>query len=88
LVTAAQGAEEFYNLINEARYEDPKEAVRKDLLCRKAYVNHPKHFIIYNMVSKGFDEKISTCVDAVYSILGLESFTIFFKKYLLKKCEA
>lgn len=41
MVTAADGAEEFYaSLSNEARYESKDEAIEKDMKLRKAYMGH------------------------------------------------
>lgn len=42
LVTAADGAEEFYTKANnEARFEDVKEAVKSDKRTQLAWVGHP-----------------------------------------------
>ena len=41
MVTAADGAPEFYaSLNNEARYESPEEAIEKDKKLREAYMSH------------------------------------------------
>ena len=41
MVTAADGAEQFYaNLNNQARYESAEEAREKDLKIREAYLGH------------------------------------------------
>lgn len=42
LVTAADGAEDFYTsqVDGEPRYEDVKEACEKDELLRQAYMGH------------------------------------------------
>jgi hypothetical protein len=40
MVTAAEGAEEFYNFSNEARYESAQEARVRDHSLRKAYLGH------------------------------------------------
>jgi hypothetical protein len=49
LVTAADGAEEFYDqLTNEARYESRDEAIDKDKKLRAAYMGHPKWYLIDN----------------------------------------
>jgi len=40
MVTAADGAEKFYGMSNEARYESVQEAIEKDLKLREAYMGH------------------------------------------------
>jgi primase-polymerase (primpol)-like protein len=52
MVTAADGAEEFYaNLSNEARYESVEEAVEKDKKLREAYMGHKRWVMIDNNCS-------------------------------------
>lgn len=49
LVTAADGAEKFYDsATNEARYETIEEAREKDVRLREAYMSHPKWYLIDN----------------------------------------
>lgn len=49
LVTAADGAERFYdNTTNSARYESIEEARIKDVKLRNAYMTHPKWYLIDN----------------------------------------
>ena len=48
MVTAAEGAEEFYNLSNEARYEDAESARARDNALREAYLSHNKYMIVDN----------------------------------------
>jgi hypothetical protein len=59
LITAADGAIEFYNLEdNRIRYEiNPSEAIRVDKALRKAYSGHPDWLIIDNS-EVGFDRKM------------------------------
>jgi hypothetical protein len=59
LITAADGAIEFYNLEdNRIRYEiNPSEAIRVDKALRKAYSGHPDWLIIDNS-EIGFDRKM------------------------------
>ena len=53
LVSAADGAEEFYtNSNNQARYESIKEAIELDKKLINAWVGHPHFSIIHN--SYGF----------------------------------
>ena len=56
MVTAADGAEQFYNLDNFARYETVEEAVKTDKALQKAYIGHNKIFVIGN--EDGFNTKI------------------------------
>ncbi len=49
LVTAADGAEKFYDsATNDARYESIEEAREKDVRLREAYMTHPKWYLIDN----------------------------------------
>lgn len=86
LVTAADGAEDFYeNQTNEARYENIEQAKQQDERLRKAYFGHAKWFMIDNKHSKNFDDKINRCLEACYNILEMPSCVRFYKKFLLKK---
>lgn len=59
LVTAAEGAEKFYvTLTGEARYESVDEAKEKDEALRKAYMGHPKWYLIKNSDVSDFKDKI------------------------------
>ena len=40
MVTAADGAAEFYGYENEARFETPEEAIVRDKALRNAYLGH------------------------------------------------
>lgn len=49
LVTAADGASNFYaSLNNEAQYESVSEAIKKDKILRAAYMGHQKWVIVSN----------------------------------------
>lgn len=49
MVTAADGAQNFYDsLTNAARYETVEEAVAKDKRLREAYMGHQKWLLIDN----------------------------------------
>ena len=68
LITAANGAEEFYTLSNnEARVESPEEARKLDELGILSYENHPKFYIFDN--STNFQKKIDRLLEKVYFIL-------------------
>lgn len=70
LVTAADGAEAYYTLENnEARTETAEEARSLDCLTRKAWVGHPKLFVLDN--STDFEGKLNKLVDIVTDLVGL-----------------
>lgn len=48
MVTAADGASEFYNKGNAARYEDIKNAIEVDHRLRHAYFGHARFYIVDN----------------------------------------
>ena len=48
MVTAADGASEFYNKVNVARYEDIKSAIEVDHRLRHAYFGHARFYIVDN----------------------------------------
>lgn len=83
MVTAADGAEEFYNKGNEARYENLRQAVDVDLRLRHAYLGHHSFYIVDNGVTH-FSSKIDKCVDIVSKIIGMPSPSHHHKKFLIK----
>ena len=82
MVTAAEGAEDFYNFSNEARYENAEQARARDLKLRQAYLGHNKFMIVDN-ASTSFEEKIRKCLGLVSSVVGLPTDAQIFKKYLV-----
>jgi hypothetical protein len=48
MVTAADGASEFYNKGNAARYEDINNAIEVDHRLRHAYFGHARFYIVDN----------------------------------------
>ena len=54
LVTAADGAEKFYNFENEARSESIEESKELDKKLINAWVGHPHFSIIQNQTGKTF----------------------------------
>lgn len=69
LVTAADGAEEFYTLSNNsARTETPAQAILADRKTMDSWLGHNKFEIIDN--SKTFDDKIHRVIKAIYQELG------------------
>lgn len=57
MVTAADGAEEFYDYANEARYENLDQARDRDKRLRDAYLGHHRYFMVDNN-HKNFSEKV------------------------------
>lgn len=83
LVTAAQGATDFYtNSNNEARYEGIEEAKALDQKLVNAWVGHP-HFSIIQNNFQTFQMKIDNCLETVLKFIGLPSPSTFIKKFLL-----
>ena len=73
LVTAADGAEEYYTTANNgARTETAEQARHLDSLVRKAWGEHPTHFTVDNSGKGGFAEKQQRVVDTVLKIVGVE----------------
>ncbi len=48
MVTAAEGAEEFYDYGNEARFENIDQAKDRDRRLREAYLGHHRYFLVDN----------------------------------------
>jgi hypothetical protein len=70
LVTAAQGAEEYYTLENnEARTETAEVARFLDKKTHEEWMLHPKLTVIDNSV-KGFQNKLNRVVNAVSSLVN------------------
>lgn len=83
MVTAAEGAPDFYNKSNEARYENIETAINVDKKLQNAYLGHSKHFIIDNH-DTDFNKKIDKVVDCVGKLLGFPTPNCYFKKFLIK----
>lgn len=84
LVTAADGAEKFYdNGTNDARYESIEEARDKDVRLREAYMTHPKWYLIDNQVDC-FDSKMTMVKAAAHHALRREIGDWFEGKFLIK----
>ena len=58
MVTAADGAEDFYATQVEARYESAEEAREKDEFLRQAYMGHQRWILISNKDCNDFQTKI------------------------------
>lgn len=69
LVTAADGAREYYTTTNnKARTETAEEAIEKDRQTLDSWVGHKKICILGNEVS--FDDKIHNVIKTIYEELG------------------
>lgn len=70
LVTAADGAEEFYSLVNNAaRFETAEQAREKDKRTRDVWVGHPHMRIIDN--STDFAGKLKRLYQEICIVLGI-----------------
>lgn len=70
LVTAADGAEEFFTLENnQARTESLEEARALDMRTRTAWHGHPHHLIIDNRT--GFEQKVQRALTAFARVIGM-----------------
>jgi len=84
LVTAADGAEDYFTLANNhARSETPELARMLDKWTQKAWICHQNHFVIDNS-QKGFDRKMERLYNAVAPLVGMKANPHFVKKYLLQ----
>lgn len=92
LVTAADGAEKYYQWNNPdvedvgnnaARSESPEEARVKDKKTLDAWIGHP-HLRVFDN-STNFDGKIKRVVEEVFALLGEPIPTEIERKFLIKK---
>ncbi|KNE61359.1 hypothetical protein AMAG_06188 [Allomyces macrogynus ATCC 38327] len=71
LVTAADGAEEFYTLENNATRSEGLELARHlDSLVKHAWIGHP-HFVVVDNAATDFEKKCHRVVEAVLTRMGL-----------------
>ncbi|PAV58722.1 hypothetical protein WR25_17596 [Diploscapter pachys] len=74
LVTAADGAESFYTLANNATRTEGLEAARAlDEVTRKVWLGHPHFDIVDNSDTNKFEEKVLKLVQVVADRIGLET---------------
>lgn len=84
MVTAADGAEQFYSSQNnEARYETIPMAKELDKKLINAWVGHP-HFSIVDNNYESFQKKVDKAVETVCNYIGQPTPTSFYKKFLLR----
>lgn len=85
MVTAADGAEEFYTCKNnEARTEDLEKARILDKKLKEAWSGHP-HLRIIDNSSASFDAKIKKLIDEICAVLGEPTPTEIERSFLIKK---
>ncbi|KEG11499.1 hypothetical protein DQ04_02561060 [Trypanosoma grayi] len=84
LVTAAAGAEEYYNLDNPARYESLEGAVDSDEKLRQVYIGHPMLRIVDN--STTFEEKMERGLALVGQVIGQKFSMQNTTYYLVRNC--
>eukprot|EP00759_Apiculatamorpha_spiralis_P039357 PhF_6_TR38157/c2_g1_i1/m.57006 len=82
MVTAAIGAERFYNLENEARTETVEQARQIDEVLRQKYVGHPKLKIITNTVHD-FQSKVDRVWDFIAELIGVGDLKTKYRRYLV-----
>mmetsp|Transcript_2205 Transcript_2205/g.3269 ORF Transcript_2205/g.3269 Transcript_2205/m.3269 type:complete len:420 (+) Transcript_2205:34-1293(+) len=87
LVSAAEGAEQYYTLENNVvRTETAEEARILDRKTRAAWVGHPKLCVFDN--STDFEEKMGRVVDVTANLVGLPStLRRVTTKFALRGCE-
>lgn len=83
LVSCANGASQFYNNDNEARFESVEEAIECDIRIQNVWKSHPSFGIINNSQT-GFMEKMQKVVAAVGHFIGVPESKLV-KKFLLHK---
>lgn len=83
LVTAADGAVEFYGKNNEARYESIEQAKDVDSKLIRAWTGHPHFKIIDNNHGGGFKGKIQALIKTIEKYVGLPAMAYVQKKFLL-----
>ena len=83
LVTSANGAEEFYNLENNARSETLEEAINLDNRIQRVWMEHSNFKIIDNSV-KGFNKKIERVFNLIGNFINIPQ-KLFIRKLLLKE---
>lgn len=72
MVTAADGAEAYYTLENNAaRSEDAATAIALDRKTRKAWSGHAHHYVFDN--STDFEGKLKRVVERISKLVGLPS---------------
>ena len=80
LVTAAEGAGDYYTTVNnKVRTETPEQAIEQDNKLKNAYVGHPHISVIDNETS--FVVKMNRCIEIIFRLVGLEGSPGVYLKY-------
>ncbi len=88
LVTAADGAEQYYTTVNNtARHETPEEARALDRRTQDVWVGNP-HLKIISNDPPGFDAKMMRTIAAIARVLGIPVPLEIERKFLLKRVPA
>jgi hypothetical protein len=82
LVTAANGAKEFYELENLARSESIEKGIQLDRKIQDVWFTNPRYVIVDNS-DKGFQNKISKVFNEIGDLISLPT-EKFVRKFLLK----
>jgi len=83
LVTAAEGAAEFYTAANNgARIETPEEAIRIDRTIRESWLGHPRFKVIDNRGD--FEEKIARAFGAISQFLSIPASSSLKERFIVK----
>ena len=82
MMTAAEGAEEFYMSDGRKMSDSIEQARMIDRRLIEAWVGHPQYNIVKN-TKKGFKTKIDYCLKRVLSFIGMPQPTNLTRKYLL-----
>ena len=84
LVTAADGAENYYTCENnKARTETPEQAIERDRGCLRAWTGHP-HLRVIDNKNKTFEQKVDKLLEEVYTLLGVPVPVEIERKFLIK----
>jgi hypothetical protein len=82
MVTAANGAESYYGLDNDARSENLTEGINLDRNIQKVWFTNPRYVIVDNS-EQGFQKKISRVFTEIGELLSMPT-EKFVRKFLLK----
>lgn len=83
MVTAADGAEAFYNMDNPARREDPAQAQEVDRRLRQCWEDHPGLHIVEND-GRPFVQKIQEVVSIIYGLVGVDAQGCMPRRFVVK----
>lgn len=82
MVTAANGAEEFYHL-TRSKVKSPEDALDIDRAIQKAWNGHPDYTLITNFKERTFKEKIEETYKQVCRAINRPSEKVTMNKYLI-----